>query len=447
MQLSTFISIPLFGRGATDRKSPKSRTSVDPGACARFPALALGPMAALLATTLLSSPAEARYTSIVVDVQTGTVLEADNPDANNYPASLTKMMTLYLTFEALDRKRLTLDQELPVSQHAANQAPSKLGLQPGETIRVEDAILAVVTKSANDIAVVLAEALGGGEGEFAAEMTRKARALGMSRTTFRNASGLPNDSQVSTPRDMATLGQALVEDWPQYYHYFSRSSFTYNGQTIANHNHLMARYPGMDGIKTGFINKSGFNLVASAVRYNHRLVAAVFGGPSHQARDVYMASLLDAAFRHIAEGKAAPAIARSSPDPERIATADNGDTGKDNEGAAGDKDDEPEAAPPVVVKAATGHLRPPASRPALHGRWAVQLGAFPSEAAGRRALDRAARHLPVGVGHPGTALHSAGSHRHKAFQALLVGFASEKAAHLACSKISRVHACSVVAEH
>lgn len=401
--------------------------------------------AACLTALLLSSPAEARYSSIVVDVQTGAVLEADNPDARNYPASLTKMMTLYLTFEALDRKRLTLDQEMTVSQHAANQAPSKLGLRPGETIRVEDAILSVVTKSANDIAVVLAETLGGSEAAFAIEMTKKAHALGMAHTNFHNASGLPDDLQTSTPRDMATLGQALIEDWPQYYHYFSRTSFTYNGETIANHNHLMSRYPGMDGIKTGFINKSGFNLVASAVRNNHRLVAAVFGGPTHQARDAHMAALLDAAFQRIAEGKAPPpAVARTNTAPEAVAEAASAtaDPPKTEGGALGDQDDQPEL--PVPAVKTLGHNRHAATR---QGRWAVQLGAFPTQAAGRHALDQASRHIPSGVGHPTTALHATRSHRHKAFRALLVGFTSEQAAHLTCGRIKKAHACSVIREH
>lgn len=410
-----------------------------PAALPRAHAGALAVVTASLTALLLSSPAQAGYTSIVVDVQTGMVLEADNPDARNYPASLTKMMTLYLTFEALDSKRLSLDQELPVSQHAANQAPSKLGLRPGDSIRVEDAILAVVTKSANDIAVVLAEALGGSESAFAVEMTKKAHELGMAHTNFHNASGLPDDLQISTPRDMATLGQALIEDWPQYYRYFSRTSFTYNGEVIANHNHLMSHYPGMDGIKTGFINKSGFNLVASAVRNNHRLVAAVFGGPSHQARDAHMAALLDAAFQRLADGKGAVmAAAHAAPPSSEVADATPPETAKaDDDGAVGDQDDQPE--PPKALH----HNKPPQAA-AHNGFWSVQLGLFPSQDAGRHALDQASRHLPTGVGRPTIALHAARTHGRKAFRGLLVGFNSEQGAQLACGKIKKIHACSVV---
>ncbi len=405
------------------------------------------------AIVLAAGPAQAHYTSIVVDTQTGAVLEADKPDAHNYPASLTKMMTLYLTFEALDRKRLSLDQTITVSQHAANQAPSKLGLQPGESIKVEDAILAVVTKSANDIAVTLAEALGGSESAFAAMMTEKAHALGMSRTAFHNASGLPNDQQVSTPRDMATLGQALIEDWPQYYHYFSRTSFNYNGENIANHNHLMSRYAGMDGIKTGFINKSGFNLVASAVRNGHRLVGVVFGGPSARARDTYMASLLDAAFRRVSEGKGSVPIAQA-PASEAVADADT-DTGADDHGGngtAGDQDDEQNPPARVIQASLSVPARPAARAVVAHSQrhsskqWIIQVGSYKTEAAGHLALNQASRHLPAGTGRVSTSLRRVGSGHHKAFQAVLAGFKDEKLARHACTMIkakAKINACSV----
>ncbi len=395
---------------------------------------------AVFAAILMSAaPAEARYTSIVIDADSNAVLQADNPDARNYPASLTKMMTLYLTFEALDRRRLTLDQDITVSQHAANQAPSKLGLSPGETIKVEDAILAVVTKSANDIAVTLAEALGGSEAAFAVLMTQKAHALGMSRTNFHNASGLPDELQRSTPRDMATLGLALVKDWPQYYRYFSRTSFNYNGNSIANHNHLMSRYQGMDGIKTGFINKSGFNLVASAVRNGHRLVGVVFGGASARTRDNYMASLLDAAFRRIADGKEPPVSTRTAA-PEAMADADTGADHPSN-GTAGDQDDEQDQ-PHVVKVSATAPS--PSHGAASHGHWAVRLGSFKTESKGHSALNLASRHLPSGS-HPVAHLHRSGSGSHKSYQAVLIGFKDEKQARRACAMIK--HGCSVTQSH
>ncbi len=419
--------------------------------------------AALAGVTFAAGPANAvQYSSIVIDADSGKVLEANRPDAHNYPASLTKMMTLYLAFEALDSKRLKMDQDLTVSSHAENQRPSKLGLRTGETIKAEAAILAVVTKSANDMAVVLAETLGGSEAAFAVQMTQKARSLGMTRTTFRNASGLPNDQQLSTPRDFATLGLALIEDWPQYYHYFKRSSFTYNGQTMANHNHLMARYPGMDGIKTGFINKSGFNLVASAVRNGHRLVGVVMGGPSARDRDNHMASLLDAAFKRVESGvpiKDAPPMARNAMPAPGDALADAGaetgdDIGKLAGNAVGDQDDEQEqngaaqAKLQKVSATSAPHAPAAATRSATSGGWTVQLGRFPNQSKARAALDKASRHLPAGVGHFSTRLQKVGNRRHKSFQALLTGFKDEKTASLACAKIkAKSHTCRVAQAH
>jgi D-alanyl-D-alanine carboxypeptidase len=231
--------------------------------------------------------------AIVVDAKTGKVLYSDDADARCYPASLTKMMTLYLLFEALDSGKTSLNTRITVSAHAAAQAPSKLGLKPGQTIAVKDAILALVTKSANDMAVAVAEHLAGSEGAFAARMTAKARSLGMSRTTFRNASGLPNPGQVTTARDMATLGRALQEHYPKYYAYFSTKSFVYGGRRIATHNRLLGRVAGVNGIKTGYTRASGFNLVTSVNRNKRLLVAVVLGGKSGRARDQRMASLIE----------------------------------------------------------------------------------------------------------------------------------------------------------
>ncbi|MBF0440111.1 MAG: D-alanyl-D-alanine carboxypeptidase [Magnetococcales bacterium] len=243
----------------------------------------------------------AKYADLVMDAETGRILHATAPDELRHPASLTKMMTLYLTFQALKSGQFTLNQRLPVSAHAASQAPSKLGLRAGNTIRVEDALLGLVTKSANDATVVIAEALGGTEEEFARMMTRMARELGMHSTVFRNASGLPNPEQVTTARDMAILGHALVYHQARFYSYFSREGFTYAGVRHDNHNHLMKRYPGMDGIKTGYIRASGFNLVASTMRGQTRLIAVVFGGRSAVMRDNRIAALLDQAFAQVQE--------------------------------------------------------------------------------------------------------------------------------------------------
>jgi len=238
------------------------------------------------------------YAAIVVDANSGRVLESSNPDSPRHPASLTKIMTLYLLFEQLDAGRLRLESRLSASAHAAAQDPSKLGLEPGQSISVEDAIKAVVTKSANDVAVVIAEAIGGSEDEFARMMTRKAHAIGMTRTTYVNASGLPNDEQITTARDQALLGRAIQDRFPRYYHYFSTLSFQYHGIALRNHNHLLGRVDGIDGIKTGYTRASGFNLVSSVHRGDRRIVAVVLGGTSGGARDARMRSLIE---EHIAE--------------------------------------------------------------------------------------------------------------------------------------------------
>jgi D-alanyl-D-alanine carboxypeptidase len=232
------------------------------------------------------------FSSIIVDGNSGATLSANNPDASRHPASLTKIMTLYLLFERLDAGKMKLDSEMEVSEHASEQAPTKLGLRPGQTIRVEDAIKGLVTRSANDAAVVIAEAIAGDEDDFARLMTRKARALGMLRTVYRNASGLPDDEQVTTARDQSTLGRAIQDRFPRYYRYFSTVAFNYHGQSIRNHNHLLGNVEGVDGIKTGYTRASGFNLVTSMRRGNRHLIGVVLGGRSGGSRDAIMRSLL-----------------------------------------------------------------------------------------------------------------------------------------------------------
>jgi D-alanyl-D-alanine carboxypeptidase len=233
------------------------------------------------------------YAAIVLDTNSGRTLHADQADEPRHPASLTKIMTLYLLFERLDAGKIRLDSQLPVSEHASIQAPTKLGLKPGQSLEVEDAIRGMVTRSANDAAVAVAEALGGGEREFADMMTAKAHALGMSRTVYRNASGLPNDEQVTTARDQALLGRAIQERFPRYYQYFATPSFTYHGQAMHNHNQLLGHVEGMDGIKTGYTQASGFNLVASVRRDNRHIVSVVMGGTSAGSRDARMRSLIE----------------------------------------------------------------------------------------------------------------------------------------------------------
>jgi D-alanyl-D-alanine carboxypeptidase len=232
------------------------------------------------------------FSSIIVDGNSGATLSSTNPDASRHPASLTKIMTLYLLFERLEAGKMKLDTEMAVSEHASEQAPTKLGLRPGQTIRVEDAIKGLVTRSANDAAVVIAEAIAGDEDDFAKQMTRKAHMLGMSKTVYRNASGLPDDEQVTTARDQSTLGRAIQDRFPRYYRYFSTASFTFRGHSIANHNHLLGTVEGVDGIKTGYTRASGFNLVTSMRRGNRHLVGVVMGGRSAGSRDAAMRSLL-----------------------------------------------------------------------------------------------------------------------------------------------------------
>jgi D-alanyl-D-alanine carboxypeptidase len=272
-------------------------------------------------TAIATDPADARgrrrhfhgpaysppYAALVIDANSGQVLHNTNADAQRHPASLTKIMTLYLLFEQIESGKLRLDSQMEVSDHASQQAPSKLGLQPGQTISVEDGIRALVTKSANDVAVVIAEAIGGDEESFARMMTRKARALGMSRTIYMNASGLPDDDQLTTARDQVTLGRAIQDRFPRYYRYFQTASFVFRGRAIRNHNKLLGRVEGVDGIKTGYTRASGFNLVSSVRRGNRHLVACVLGGASGGARDARMRALLE---QHIASAATARTVAK-----------------------------------------------------------------------------------------------------------------------------------------
>jgi D-alanyl-D-alanine carboxypeptidase len=275
---------------------------------------ALGLVAATAAIAFTTSTAEARhyrhrshvarhhheesesyspqFASIIVDANSGATLASNSPDGVRHPASLTKIMTLYLLFERLESGKITLDTEMPVSEHASEQDPTKLDLRPGQTIRVEDAIKGIVTKSANDAAVVIAEAIGGDESDFAKMMTRKARALGMTRTTYVNASGLPADEQLTTARDQATLGRAIQDRFPRYYRYFATEAFNFRGRTVHGHNHLLGSVEGVDGIKTGYTRASGFNLVTNLRRGNRHLVGVVLGGRSGGSRDAIMRSLL-----------------------------------------------------------------------------------------------------------------------------------------------------------
>ncbi|GBQ16265.1 D-alanyl-D-alanine carboxypeptidase [Komagataeibacter rhaeticus] len=239
-----------------------------------------------------------QVSSIVVDARTGAVLSQQDPDLRRYPASLTKLMTLYLTFKAVRTGQVTLEQQMPVSVHAASMEPSKLGLRPGSSLTVEQAVLALVTKSANDAACALGEFLGGGdETRFAAMMTREAGRLGMYDTVFRNASGLPNPEQMTSARDLAVLARHLIVDYGEYYHYFAVPGFYFHGHAVPNHDPMLGAYPGADGLKTGYTDEAGHNLVTSAVRDNVRLIGVVMGAKSNSRRNTTMAELLDASFQ------------------------------------------------------------------------------------------------------------------------------------------------------
>lgn len=275
----------------------------------RIGVIGLAAVVAFTAVTLDNADARKRrkrvaaynppYATIVVDANSGKTLQATNADSIRHPASLTKVMTLYMLFERLEAGRLRLDSQMPVSEHASEQAPTKLGLAEGSTLMVEDAIKGLVTKSANDAAAVIAEALGGSEEQFARMMTAKARALGMSKTVYRNASGLPDDEQVTTARDQATLGRAIQERFPKYYAYFATPSFHFRGRVIRGHNRLLGRVEGVDGIKTGYTRASGFNLLTSMKRGNRHIVAVVLGGRSGGSRDAAMRTLVA---EYIADG-------------------------------------------------------------------------------------------------------------------------------------------------
>ncbi|MBN8529675.1 MAG: D-alanyl-D-alanine carboxypeptidase, partial [Caulobacterales bacterium] len=259
---------------------------------------------ALIALALLTAAPSApvaqapnvKYAAIVVDAASGEVLFARHADSRRYPASLTKVMTMYLTFEALAEGRVKLDDVLTVSPRAASQPPSKLGLAAGQTITLEDAMKATAIRSANDMAVLIAEHVGGSEARFAAMMTLKARDLGMTDTRYVNANGLPDSRQVTTARDLAVLSRAVMRDYPQYYRFFGLHDWNYNGRQYRNTNGLLLNALGYDGLKTGYTNASGYNLAASAVRDGRRLITVVLGGRTTASRNTHVAELMDVGF-------------------------------------------------------------------------------------------------------------------------------------------------------
>lgn len=326
-----------------------------------------------------SGVSDQRYAAIIMNPVTGEIYHQQDADSRRYPASLTKMMTIYLLFEALDKGKATLEARMDVSELAARQPQTNLALKVGDSITVETAIKALVVRSANDVAVVVAEALGGDVDGFAQMMTARARALGMNNTVFKNPNGLPNAGQVTTARDMAKLGIALKRDFPVYYRYFSTRQFSHDGVTYYTHNRVMLRYAGTDGIKTGYVGASGFNLVTSVVRGGRPLVGVVMGGASGVWRDNRMIALLDAGYRTLASRGAA----RGRISPANLPLPGNG-VRKD----ALLRADSPFAAA-GMASSPTESANPPVSEG--ERIWGIQVGAFSSRELAEQALRGAMR--------------------------------------------------------
>lgn len=366
------------------------------------PAKAHGKSAVRTPSSWIPNPAvNGKDAYLILDATSGRELVADRADELRHPASLTKLMTIYLTFSALDSGRLSLGDALPVSINALNAPPTKIGLPPGGTVNVRDATMALVTRSANDAAIVLAEALGGDEATFAQLMTQKARQLGMTSTVYRNASGLPNREQVTTARDLAKLAFALMRDFPHYYAVFSVQSYPYRGRILENHNRMLLSYEGADGLKTGYTVASGFNLVMSAMRDNRRLIGVVMGGDSAGQRDRMMADLMDYGFASAQSMRLSPWTSIRKPASARY-TATSFD-------------------PSLVIPESTPRLAPPAAPPPVQtvstdqrvagpavpapaaavpgggpaiGSWVIQVGSFSDSQGAQLALERASSALP-----------------------------------------------------
>lgn len=414
-----------------------------------FVCLALVSVFALFSAAPSHAQTNHKYASIVIDYNTGMVLSERYADKKLHPASITKAMTLMLMFDAINAGRVGLKDEIRVSKHAASMVPSKLNIPIGSTIKVEDAILALVTKSANDVAAAMAEHLGGTESNFGKMMTAKARQIGMRNTTFTNASGLHDPRQISTARDIAILTRTMIRDYPRQYQYFSTRHFTYQGKSYRNHNRLLESYKGMDGLKTGYINASGFNLAASAVRGNHRLIGVVFGGRSTATRNAHMVNLLDSGFEKIGDIKIAafknvpvperkPAILRALASLNSLSPSAPGDNTQwaslntslqrgmfgrlvgegDIDTAAsrrietgliaiaahkGESYNAPinrppsDAIQPTHIKIPHNNAQDSAQFSSINDAWAIQIGAFTSRAQTDKALGQAVLKLPDGL--------------------------------------------------
>ncbi|WP_412064643.1 serine hydrolase [Rhizobium sp. SYY.PMSO] len=407
------------------------------------------------AVLLLSAPVASLAGSayFIMDAKTGKVLASSNADDLNHPASLTKMMTLYLTFEAIHRGKLGWNTRIPVSRNAAAKPPTKLGLKPGSAVTVREAVDGMIIKSANDAAAAMAEALGGSESGFARLMTQKAREIGMRRTVFVNASGLPNMQQVTTARDMSTLAVALINNYPQEYRLFSQVSFNYRGHRVRGHNNLMYRYEGMDGIKTGYTNASGFNLVSAVRHGNRRVIGVVMGGATARGRDALMASLLD---RYMPKASAASTS-------RLVASVGGGKIARQVEVASASDDvavdvDTQTTATTTINKraevvpmafAAASNVTVPMDRPAAMdeilvagksaatGGWQVQIAATPTAQAAKDLLSEAKSRTGSALANASPYTEAVGKGSGTVYRARFVGFASRDDANSACSALKR----------
>ena len=410
-------------------------------------------LAALLSVTLaVTAPvaAMAGSASFILDARTGKVLASENADTLNHPASLTKMMTLYLAFEAINRGKLSWDSQIVMSKYAASRPPTKLGVKPGSTITVREAVYGMIVKSANDAAAAMGEKLGGSESNFARMMTQKARQLGMSRTAFYNASGLPDSRQVTTARDMSTLGVALIKNFPREYRMFSVSSFNFRGRQIRGHNNLMYRYEGMDGIKTGYTNASGFNLVSAVRDGDRRVVGVVLGGRTARARDAKMEALLNKYLDRASGGGRLVASMSGKPQPvpaapvEVASAADASDlpVPVNAPRAQGDAEAIPfalgynEAVPmdrpsPLMKMGKTGSLQ------ASAGGWQIQISAAPSAEAAQALLAQAKTEGGAALKSASPFTEAVGTGANAVYRARFTGFSSKDAADAACSALKK----------
>jgi D-alanyl-D-alanine carboxypeptidase (penicillin-binding protein 5/6) len=411
--------------------------------------------------------AQAGYAHFIYDATTGKVLTSENADVVNHPASLTKMMTLYLTFEALKQGRLSWDDQIVMTPNAASKIPFKLGVKPGQTITVREAVYAMAIRSANDAAAAMADHLGGSEERFGTIMTAKARALGMTQTVFRNASGLPDDAQVTSARDMATMALSLIRDYPEEYKIFSMRSFQFRGKKIPGHNHLMYRYPGMDGVKTGFVNASGFNIASAVMVNGHRIIGVVMGGKSARKRDDQMAALLDkyAAGAPVAVAQApqaSPAAsARSSASMPAASTVTAFAAPAATTSAAARAADEAEKRPAdgqkeVAFAAPRKEItlgKPPASladlgtthKTSRAAEWQIQIAASATQEAAVAQLQRAMPILSQGYQQASPSVEGYTDAGREYYRARFAGFASKDAAAGACALLkAKSLSCSVV---